>query len=133
MGISIRHVLIDQNDDVFRVSNRLFERLCEKSREAVLLQFAGRRVRWAEAVLQTHNYQPVAIVRIIYSYLYFDARGRLDRGRLMQDAALKMEAGMGDISPRRSEKVIDASSRFAARRRDHELVWKPGLELEKAI
>jgi hypothetical protein len=134
MGISIRHVLVDQNDEVLRLSNRFFERLWQKLPGGVLPQFAGRRIRWAEAALQMENYQPVAIVRVIYSYMYFDTQGRLDRDRLMQDAVLKMEAsGMGNIFPKRSGPVIDASSHFAARRRDHEAVWTPSPAIEKAI
>ena len=133
MGISIRHVLIDHNDEALRLSDRFFERLWEKLPGGVLPQFAGRRVRWAEAAVQMQNYQPVAIVRVIYSYMYFDAGGRLDRDRLMQDAALKMEAGMENIFSKRSGTVINASSRFAARRRDHEVVWTPSSEIEKTI
>jgi hypothetical protein len=79
------------------------------------------------------NYRPVAIVRIVYSYVYFDARGSLDKDRLLQDAALKVEAGMGNTFPKRTDKVIEASPRFAARRRDHEVVWKPSPKIEKAI
>ena len=33
MGISIRHLLVDQNDEVYRLSNRFFERLLDKSPE----------------------------------------------------------------------------------------------------
>jgi hypothetical protein len=51
----------------------------------------------------------------------------------MRDGALMMEAGMGSIFPTKSGSVIHASSRFAARRRDHQAVWKPSLELSKAI
>ena len=65
--------------------------------------------------------------------MYFDADGRLDTDRLMQDAALKIEAGIGDIFVTKSDKVTNASSRFAARRRDHEAVWKPSARIEKAI
>jgi hypothetical protein len=133
MGISIRYLLVDRNDEVHRLSNRFFERLWDKSPGAVLPQFAGQRVRCAEVAVQMDNYQPVGIVRVVYSYVYFDARGRLDTDRMMQDAALKMEAGMGNIFPRRSATVIEASSRFAARRRDHEVLWTPNPEIERAI
>ena len=132
MGICIRHLLVDENDEVLRLSNRLFERLWDKLPGGVLPQFAGRRVRWAEAAVQMENYRPVAMVRVIYSYMYFDRRGHLDRDRLMQDAVLKMEAGMGNIFPRTSGTVINASSRFAARRRDHEAVWAPSPKIESA-
>jgi len=133
MGISIRHLLVDHNDEVYRLNNRFFERLLEKSPGAVLTQFAGRRVRCAEVAVQMDNYQPVGIVRVVYYYVDFDARGRLDRDRMMQDAALQMEAGVGNIFPRRSPTVIEASSRFAARRRDHEVLWTPSAEIERAI
>ncbi len=133
MGISIRHVFVDQDDEVLRLSNRFFERLWEKSPGGVLPQFAGRRIRSAEAAVQMQNGRPVAILQVIYSYMYFDKRGRLDRDRVMRDAALKMEAAMPNIFPRTSRTVIDASSRFSARRRDHEVVWKPRPTLEKAI
>jgi hypothetical protein len=133
MGISIRHVLVDENDEVFRLSNRLFERLWEGSPGGVLPRFAGRRVRSAELAVLMQDYKPVAVVWVAYSYLSFDAQGRLDRDRLMRNAALKTEAAAGDILPERSETVIHASSRFAARRRDHEAVWTPSAEIEDAI
>jgi hypothetical protein len=79
------------------------------------------------------NHQPVAIVRVVYSYVNFDARGRLDAVRMMQNAALMMEVVMGNIVPRRSARVIEASSQFAARRLDHEVLWTPSPEIKKAI
>ena len=131
MGTCIRHLLVDQNDEVFRLSNRSFEKLWEKSSGGVFPQFAGRRVRWAEAVAKMQNRQPVVILRVVYCYLHFDGKGRLDRNRVMKDGALMMEAGIGSIFLNRS--VIDASSRFAARRRDHEAVWKPSWKIKEAI
>jgi hypothetical protein len=38
MGISIRHILVDDNDDLLLLSNRLFERLWNKSPEDLLPQ-----------------------------------------------------------------------------------------------
>jgi hypothetical protein len=133
MGISIRHLLVDQNDEVYRLSNRFFERLLDKSTGAALPQFAGRRIRCAGVELQMDNYQPIGVVRVVYYYLDFDAEGRLDRDRMMQDAALQMKAAMGNIFPTRSATVIEASSRFVARRRDHEVLWTPSPKIERAI
>jgi hypothetical protein len=133
MGTSIRQILVDQNDRVIRLSNRLFQRLWDNSHGAALAQFAGCRVRWAEAAVDLKDRKPVGILRMVFGYLYFDHQGRLDRDKVMKDSALKVEAGMGSIGPRKSGSVIHASSRFAARRRDHEAIWKPGPELNKAI
>ena len=133
MRISVRQILVNDNDEVLLVTNRFFKKLWDKSPEGLLPQFAGRRVRWAEAGVEIQNYRPVAILRVVYSYMYIDAHGWLDADRLMQDAALKMEAGIGSVFLTRSDKVINASSRFAARRRDHEVVWRPSPKVEQAI
>ena len=133
MGTSIRHILVDQNDAVIRLSNRLFQRLWDDSQRDTLPQFAGCRVRWAEAVVELKNRKPVGILRVVFCYLYFDHQGCLDRDKVMKDGALMVEAGIGSIAPTKSGSVIHASSRFAARRRDHEAIWKPSLDLNKAI
>jgi hypothetical protein len=133
VGTAIRHILVDQNDAVIRLSNRLFQRLWDNSQGDTLPQFAGCRVRWAEAAVKLQDRKPVRILRVVFCYLYFDQEGHLDRDKVMKDGALMMEAGMGSIAPTKSGSVIHASSRFAARRRDHEAIWKPSRELNKAI
>jgi hypothetical protein len=133
MGTSIRHILVDQNDAVIRLSNRLFQRLWDDSQGDTVPQFAGCRVRWAEAAVELKNRKPVGILRVVFCYLYFDHQGRLDRDKVMKDATLMIEAGIGSLAPTKSGSVIHASSRFAARRRDHEAIWKPSPELNKAI
>jgi hypothetical protein len=132
MGTSIRHILVDQNDAVIRLSNRLFQRIWDDSQSEPVPQFAGCRVRWAEAVVELKDRKPVGILRVVFCYLYFDHQGRLDRDKVIKDGALMMEAGIS-IAPTKSGSVIHASSRFAARRRDHEAIWKPSRELNKAI
>ena len=132
MGIGIRQILVNDTDELLLLSNRFFKKLWDKSPEGLLPQFAESRVRWAEAAVEIQNHRRVAILRVVYSYMYFDAHGWLDTDG-MQDAALKIEAGIGNIFLTRSDKVINASSRFAARRRDHEAVWRPSPKVEKAI
>ena len=133
MGTSIRHILVDPNDVVIRLSNHLFQRLWDNSQGDTLPQFAGCRVRWAEAAVELQNRKPVRILRAVFCYLYFDHKGRLDRDKVMKDGALMIEAGIGSIGPTKSGSVIYASPRFAARRRDHEAIWKPSPDLNKVI
>jgi hypothetical protein len=83
--------------------------------------------------VELEDRKPARILRVVFCYLYFDHRGRLDRDKVMRDGALMMEAGMGSIVPTKSGSVINASSRFAARRRDHQAIWKPSPKLSKAI
>jgi hypothetical protein len=133
MGISIRHILVDQNDAVIRLSNRLFQRLWDNSKGDIVPEFAGCRVRWAEAVVELLDRKPVDMLRVVFSYLYFDDQGHLDRDKVMKNGALMMEAGIEGIAPTKSGSVIHASARFAARRRDHQAIWKPSPELNKTI
>lgn len=100
----------------------------------MLAQFAGCRIRNAEVVVEIQERKPVSILRIVFGYLYFDQEGRLDKARIRQDSVLKMEAsGIGAIFSKSTERVIDASWRFAARCRDHEATWHPDPELTLAI
>ena len=133
MGTSIRHILVDANDAVIRLSNVLFERLWNNSRGDTLPQFAGCRVRYAEAAVELQDRRPVHILRLVFSYLHFDDQGRLDKDKVMKSAALMVEAGIEDIAPPKSGSVIHAASRFAARRRDHEATWKPNPALHDKI
>ena len=83
--------------------------------------------------MELKDRKPVDMLRVVFSYLYFDDQGRLDRDKVMKDAALMMEAGIGSILPTKPGSVIHASARFAARRRDHQAIWKPSPEFNKAI
>ncbi|MGH8057493.1 MAG: hypothetical protein ACREOH_09695 [Candidatus Entotheonellia bacterium] len=65
--------------------------------------------------------------------MYLDREDRLNRDGVMKDSALMMEAGLGNIAAKRTGSVIDASSRFAARRRDYEAIWKPSPDLARQI
>lgn len=135
MGVAIRHLLIDQNDEVLSLDNRRFDKLWENAPEAVLPQFAGCRMRMVEVAVELHHRRAVAVLRVVYSYAHFDGQGRFDRNKALQHAALEIEAG--DISrvllSRGPKTVIHASPRFASRRRDHEALWEPTPEIEKAI
>ena len=75
MGTSIRHILVDQNDAVIRLSNRFFERLWDDSQGDTVPQFAGCRVRWAEAVVELQDQKAVRILQLTFCYLYFDHQG----------------------------------------------------------
>jgi len=137
MGIAIRHLMIDQHDEVLSLDNRFFDKLWANAPEAALPRIAGCRMRMVEALVEMHHRRAVAVLRVVYSYAHFDGQGRLDKDKALQHEALKMEAAMGDIPrgvlSRGPATVIHASSRFAARRRDYETLWKPTPEVETAI
>jgi hypothetical protein len=43
--------------------------------------------------------KPIRMLRVVFCSLYFDHQSRLDRDKVMKDAALMMEAGIGRIAP----------------------------------
>ncbi|MBI4596430.1 MAG: hypothetical protein HY730_08660 [Candidatus Tectomicrobia bacterium] len=94
MDVSIRRILVDQNDHVIRLNNSLFDRLWRQSRKDMLVQFAGCLIRHAEIVVEILERNPVNILRIVFGYLYFDQEGRLDKDRIRQDSTLKTVKAM---------------------------------------
>ena len=92
-------------------------------------------MRVAEVIVGLEKRRPVEVVRLSYFYLHFDKSGFADYERFMGHGALAMEAVMGSdwsFSNERSN-VIRAGHRFAARRRDHEAMWKPTSSLARSI
>jgi hypothetical protein len=135
MKLSHRMIFVDSSDQVLRIPNSRFEKLLGPRSTDRLPQFAGQRVRAAEVIVGLENRHPVDIVRVSYFYLHFDKRGFADYETFMRHGALAMEAAMGSNWPFPDEtaNVIRAGHRFAARRRDHEVVWKPTSSLARSI
>jgi hypothetical protein len=135
MKLSHRIILIDSSGQVLRMPNSRFERLLRPRPTDRFPQFAGQRVRVAEVIVGLENRRPVDIVRISYFYLHFDKKGFADYETFMRHGALAMEAATGSqwLFPDETTNVIPAGHRFAARRRDHEAVWKPTSSLARSI
>ena len=131
---SVRFVLVNSNDEVVRLPQARFQRMLSCPLRDSLPEFAGQRVRAAEVVVQLENRRPVYVCRVVYHYLHFGQKGEFDYDRYMKDEVTVMEAGSPhfDLKPH-DPKVIEAAQRFAARRRDHSVWWRPSPELEEAI
>jgi hypothetical protein len=68
-----------------------------------LPEYAGKRVRYALVILELVNRKPVEIEEIQYSYLTFDAQGRLDPADFEKQVRLAMEVvGSLDSTQKRS-------------------------------
>ena len=133
-SISLRFVLVNSNDEIFRLPQARFERMLSCPPQDTLPEFAGQRVRAAEAVVQLQNRRPVGVCQVIFHYLHFDQQGRLDFNRYMKNGVTVMEAGIPDFNLKPHDpKVIEAGQRFAARARDHNVWWRPTPQLEEAI
>ena len=131
---SVKHFLVSDDDEFFRVPNTKFERLLRGSFEEKTERFSGKRVRAAEIIVKLENRKPVQVLRAIYYYLHFNEKGILDYDRFIKDGAIVANAGIPSIY---SEKVqgnlINAQQKFAKRQRDNTVWWKPSMQLERNL
>lgn len=79
MGLSLRLLVLDRADRIYRLDIRQFDQMRHDPKTRPLPQFAGERVRGAEAVVELISRKPAHIVRMTFSILTFDRTGCLDR------------------------------------------------------
>ena len=132
MGVGLRIFLVDDDDSIKRFPLTRFEKLIWRDPDVNLLQYAGKRVRYAEVAIEFENRKPVEILRMEYFIMHFDSKGRIE-GTVEDDTR---SIGVNLIPPIYFEKdpvVIDAQHHFAKKRFDHQFKWKPAPETEMAI
>jgi hypothetical protein len=133
MGLGTRIFIVKEDDSIERLSMKRYNRLIKGHPDEQLLQFAGKRIRYALIVLEMMKRKPVEIVMTEYSFLSFDSKGRLDASEREKAARLAMDT-LEPIAPeQKSGKVIDVKHRFAKKRFDDRYLWKPAPEIETAI
>lgn len=133
MGTGFRIFLVDDDDSLKRLPMARYQRLCRREPEEHLPQYAGKRVRCAMVVLEVAGRVPLAIDRIDYYMLPFDAEGYIDTAELEKEARLAVEVLPPFADEEPSGKVIDARSHFAKKRYEHEFKWTPTQEIQAAI
>jgi len=107
MGLGTRIFIVQEDDSLQRLSLKRYNRLIKGHPDEGLMQFAGKRIRYALVVLEMINRKPVEILMTEYSFLTFDSKGRLDAGEREKAARLAMDA-LEPIAPeQKSRKVID--------------------------
>lgn len=133
MGMSLRVFIVNDDDSLQRIALAKYERLLACDPRGRLPQYAGKRMRYALVFVDLENRQPVEILRIQYSYLYFDAEGLIKADHIEKETKLALET-LPSLLPKASgEPVIDARQKFAKRRFDHLYHWAPTPEIEAAI
>ena len=133
MRISLRIFLVNDDDSVQRIPLARYERLVRGEPEERLLQYAGKRVRYALVVVDLINRIPVEILGIEHSFLSFDSEGRLDLSEREKGARLALDLLPPLPTVNDIPQVIDARHHFARKRYDNEYRWTPSPEIEKAI
>ncbi len=132
MSYSTRTSILGPDDTRYRLASAKFSRMIDDPKSHRLERFAGQRLRMAEAIVEVRDRAPVAVVRLFYQMLGFDADGRLDRAAFIRQNAALAELAMSPVIPRLEAEetaVVDAGSRFVARGGS----WKPTPAQERAI
>lgn len=133
MGVSVRIFVVDDDDSIKRLPLTRYERLVRGEPEERLLQYAGKRVRYALVVVDLINRIPVEILRIEHSFLSFDSEGQLDLSEREKGARLALDLLPPLPTGNDIPQVIDARHHFAKKRYDNEHRWTPSQEIVKAI
>jgi hypothetical protein len=133
MGLGTRIFIVKEDDSIERLSLKRYDRLIKRHPDERLLQFAGKRIRYALMVLEMLNRKPVRILMAEYSFLVFDFEGRLDVSEQEKAARLVMDTLEPIDLEQKSGKVIDVKHRFAKKRFDDRYLWDPSPEIKAAI
>ncbi len=133
MGTGIRVFFVNEDETLTRIPLTRYERLLGADPEVRFQEYAGKRVRYALAILEIVNRKPLEIVSIQYSILSFDPSGRIDAGELEKEIKL----GFKMLPPLMADfdfpNVINAEDRFAMKSFHDRYIWTPSSEIEKAI
>jgi hypothetical protein len=78
MGLSIRVFLVNDDDTIQQLALSRYDRLLERDPKESFPQFAGKRIRYALIVVDLVDRKPVEILHMQYSFLSFDAEGKID-------------------------------------------------------
>jgi hypothetical protein len=132
MGFGFRIFFINDRDEIKRISHTSFERIFNRSPKEVHLEYKNTRIRYAEVILEIENRKPVSIARIVYGYLKFDSKGRVDKE--FYDEEQRVAMGMISLPlPGESSNVVHATDRFAQKAFKDNFSWSPSFELEQSI
>ena len=133
MGISIRVLLVDDEDSLKRLPLTRYERLIRGNPNERLPQYAGKRVRFAEVAVELEERKPVQIIRAVYGILPFDSEGRIDAAEYEKEMRLSAEMMPPILADRSSPKIVDAKHKFAKKRFVDQFRWEPTPQIDKSI
>ncbi len=135
MGISLRIFIVDDDDKLQRLPLARYDRLLAPNSKECMPQYAGKRVRYALVVVDLINRTPVEILRFEYSFLSFDAEGRIDPTESEKEARLAFEIlpPLPFLFDKPTDNVIEARHLFSKKRFENEYKWTPAPRIEDAI
>ena len=120
--------MIDQANHLSRLSGSRFAAMLSDPSAHPIPQFAARRVRGAEVVVEQAHRRPVKVIRMVFFMLAFNERGVLDTDALMRQAAAAFDTLPPQMRSNGST-VLEAHSRFVVSGGR----WKPTPALEAEL
>jgi len=120
--------MIDQANHLYRLLGSRFAAMLSDPSAHPIPQFAARRVRGAEVVVEQAHRRPVKVIRLVFFMLTFNERGVLDADALMRQAAAALDTVLPQTRSNGST-VLDAQSRFVVSGGR----WKPTPALEAEL
>jgi hypothetical protein len=133
MGLGVWILLINDDDSIRRLPLTKFERLMKRGSGERLPEYAGKRVRYAEVVVDLEQRKPVEILRMECFLMTFDSKGRIDRAERDRESRLAMDGLPPYDVAQENGNVVDARHVFAKRRYDNRYRWTPRPDMERAI
>jgi len=98
-----------------------------------LPEYAEKRVRYAEVVVELEQRKPVEILKMNYLVMTFDSDGRIDRAERDKRARLAMDGLPPYDVAQENGNLVDARHVFAKRHYDNRYRWMPSPKMERAI
>ena len=98
MGTTLRIFIVNDDDSLQRIALAKYERMRDRDPRGRLPEYAGKRIRYALVFVDLENRQPVEILRVQYSYLYFDDEGLIEADHIEGDLYIDDGSGTMNIS-----------------------------------
>jgi hypothetical protein len=137
MSLSMRFFLVEPSGEIVRIPYARFQRLFTRNSKDKLPEYPNQRIQTADAIVELENRRPVRVVRLYYGHYNFDGRGVLDYDQAMKEGMTHVEANSdlfsGYFEPDQGKNVVNAKRRFAKRRLQEVVKWKPTQEQERMI
>ena len=133
MGLSIRIFIVEDDDTIKRLPLARYERMLKRDSDERLLEYAGKRFRYALIVVDLFNRRPIEIVKDEFGFLFFDDEGRLKVSEHGKEESLALDMLDPLFSDQTNSRVIDARHKFAKKRHFDKHRWEPTDEIIAAI
>ena len=131
MGLSCRRLFIDNDGEIYRMSNAKFDRMIRSPASERVALFAGQRIRSAEVLIETVDRKPWRVRRTIFTIFQFDEQGCVDAGRYEKQQMAMVEVMIAPVlgGKKSTKNIVDAKDKFLAQGGS----WSPSAPLKNQI